>query len=206
MYTRRTVPAIGVSLDDTGPETVWVAASNDGGLTWTSSLVAAMPNPASYLYPSIALDDGGMLHVVFSSRTDEDRPIWYAVSSDGALTWSDPIKLRAGEAAFSPWVDAGAHGEAVVQWYGSPNPAAAVDTEEEWYVYWARISGAETGTPAITSGTTTETPLFVGVQGQTPEFNMVRLGPDGKMHIGASAMRATGAGSASWAAYYFVES
>ncbi|HEX9712574.1 MAG TPA: sialidase family protein [Actinomycetota bacterium] len=204
VYTRRTGPTLG-SLDDSGPETVWVATSHDGGITWTQNLVASMPNPASYLYPSIALDDGGMLHVVFSSKTDVDRPIWYAVSPDGAQTWSEPIKLLEGTSGFSPWVDAGAHGEAVMQWYGSPDPEAALNQEEDWFIYWARVTGAETGTPAITTGTTTQTPIFTGIQGAAPEFNMVRLGADGKMRIGASAYRTAFGSTAGWAAYFFAE-
>ncbi|MHB8510709.1 MAG: sialidase family protein [Actinomycetota bacterium] len=205
VYTRRQLPtSTSGSLDDNGPETVWVAASHDGGSTWTSHLVASMPNPASYLYPSIALDHGGMLHVVFSSKTSTDRPIWYTVSSDGALTWTPPVKLMSGAAGFSPWVDATTPGTAVVQWYGSPDPNVSTSTASDWYLYWARITNSGTSSMTIATGTTTTSALFHGKQGSagTPEFNMVRLAPDGTMRIGASVMRADSSGSQNWAIYY----
>jgi hypothetical protein len=199
VYTRRRLANNG--LDSNGPETVWVATSHDAGATWTSNLVASMPTPASYLYPAIAMDAGGALHVVYASKTDEDRPIWYSSSSDQARTWSEPIALTHGDSGFSPWVAAGAPGEVAVVWYGSPNPAVSLSSDkEDWYLYWARLSdGAVTGT-----GTTTTVPIYHGAQGQAPEFNQVRLGADGKMRIGASALSGSG-GSGTWVTYYQTE-
>ncbi|MEA2516479.1 MAG: hypothetical protein QOG16_317, partial [Actinomycetota bacterium] len=103
VYSRRQGPALG-SLDDQGPETLWVAASHDAGLTWTSHQVTSMPVPVSYLYPSIAMDKKGWLHVVFSSMRKKDRPIWYTVSKDGAETWTKPVPLSTGGAGYSPWI------------------------------------------------------------------------------------------------------
>jgi hypothetical protein len=200
VYTRRQGAALG-SLDDSGPETVWVAASTDSGLTWTSHLVASMPNPASYLYPSIAMDQGGILHVVFASRTDADRPIYYSFSKDGAQTWSTPIPLTTGTSGFSPWIAGGPAGQASVVWYGSPDPATDTTTTSNWYFFWAQVTGADTGTPTITSGMTTTTPIFRGIQGETPEFEMIRLDQDGAMHIGMSAYKKVGSGT-HWAVYY----
>ncbi len=40
----------------------------------------------------------------------------------------------------------------MVQWLGSPNPAAALNADEDWYISVARITGADTATPAITAG------------------------------------------------------
>lgn len=203
VYTRRQGPSAG--LDDNGPEAVTVAASHDGGTTWTSHVVAAMPNPASYLYPSIAMDAGGLLHVVFVSKTSTDRPVWYSVSTDNAESWTPAIKVTSGASGFAPWVAAGARGQAYLEWYGSPNPQADLAATEDWYTYWAKISDGDTASPTITSGTTTTGPLFHGAQGEAPEFNQVRLDPNGKMRFGTSA----GFGdpsSPTWALYYQAES
>ena len=198
VYTRRQGPALG-SLDATGPEKVFVAVSHNGGLTWESKLVASMPNPASYLYPSIAMDEAGWLHVVFASRTSQDRPIWYSFSKDGN-TWTNPVPLMTGASGYSPWIAGAGPGEAAVAWYGSPTPMTTMSEPVDWYFHWARVSGADAGAPTVTAGTTTDEPIFQGTSG-VPEFEMVRLDEDGRMHIGMSAYRKKG-GSSGWSIYY----
>lgn len=198
VYTRRQSGVVLGSLDSAGPETVWVATSHDGGTTWTQRMVASMSNPASYLYPAIAMDAGGGLHVVFASKREGDRPVWYATSTDEAVTWSDPIPVTTGGSGFAPWVAARAPGEVAVIWYGSPNPAANVGAgQHDWYLYWARISG---GGATIISGTTTTNPLYHGVAAM-PEFNQVRLDSQGNMRIGASVYGGPADGG-NWVAYY----
>ena len=185
VYTRRAGPVTS-NLEGSGPETVWVARSTDGGLTWASVLVSERPNPASFLYPSLAQDAGGMLHVVFAQRTDTAHPIFHSSSTDGGLTWSEPAVVRDGVAAYSPWVAGGAAGKAAIQWYGSPDSKAELDDNEtEWFTYWATVD-ASNRTAVYLSGTTTEEPMFVGEQGETPEFNMVRLDEAGRIHLGLS--------------------
>lgn len=203
IYTRRQGPATG-SLDAQGPEKVMLATSHDGGLTWASSLIAQMPNPASYLYPSIAMDEGGNLHAVFSSKRANDRPIYYTFSSDQGKTWRTPEPVTTGAAGYAPWIAGGKAGEAAIVWYGSPDPKMTETAAFPWYFYWARVTGSDTGTPTFTSGTTTDTPIFTGKQ-TMPEFEMVRLDKEGRMHIGMSAFKRV-AGKDVWAIYYQRES
>lgn len=181
-----------------GAETVWVTASRDAGITWTSYLVASMPAPASFLYPTIAMDDAGGLHVAFSSPTATDQPIWYAYSADGARTWSAPTKLLAGISAFSPWIAARDAGTAVVAWYGTP-ATTRVHEVNDWYVYTARVAGAGAGAPTVTVETTTTTPLFRGAQDLTPEFITVRLDAQDRMVVGAAAYYVSAQGRQAWA-------
>lgn len=200
-YTRRAGAAFG-SLDEQGPEKLFVAASHDGGASWTSHLVAAMPNPMSYLYPSLALDRRGKLHVVFSSMTDEDRPIWYSTSTDGAETWTKPVPLTRGDAGYSPWIAVDEKGNAAVVWYGSPDPATTDSTESDWYFYWARIPAGRFAPSKVRTGTTTAEPIYSGVS-PIPEFENTRLDSKGRMHIGASAYKAGENGARpAWAIYY----
>jgi hypothetical protein len=185
VYTRRQGPVTN-DLEGSGPETVWVARSTDAGLTWTSELVSRRPNPASFLYPSLAQDGGGMLHVVFAQRTQDAHPIFHSLSKDGGQTWSEPAIVRGGVAGYSPWIAGGTAGKAAIQWYGSPDPKADLtDNETAWFTYWATVD-ASGDAPVYRSGTTTETPLFIGEQQETPEFNMVRLDEEGRMHLGLS--------------------
>jgi hypothetical protein len=159
-----------------------------------------MPNPASYLYPSIAMDDGGYLHVVFASRTDKDRPIWYSFSKDGTK-WTKPVPISRGAAGYSPWIDAGKAGEAAVVWYGSPSPKATDTKEADWYFYVAHVTGADRGAPVFTSGPTTDKPIYSG-KSDIPEFEMIRLDDRGLIHIGMSAFHSlVPNGPGRWAVY-----
>lgn len=197
VYTRRAG-----ATDRQGPETVWVAASHDAGQTWESHLLAERDTSASFLYPSIAMDKAGLLHVVFSSPTDKDVPVWYSISKDEAKSWSEPIALDRGEAGYSPWVAASGKGDAVVAWYGSTDPEAPTPPKSDWYFYWARIKDAHAGSPKVTTGRTTKDPIFTG-KAVVPEFEMVKLDEKGRMHIGMSAYRSlVEGGPGSWAIYY----
>lgn len=202
VYTRRVGPATS-GLEDTGPETVWVARSTDGGLTWTQGKVSDRPNPASFLYPSLARDGAGILHVVFAQRTAKAHPIFHSWSSDDGATWSEPAVVRDGVAAYSPWVAAAPGGGVAIQWYGSGNATADLqDNKTAWTPYWATATPAAGGYE-YRSGTTTREPLFVGTQGETPEFNMVRLDQDGRIHLGLSVMQYDAdTDSTYWTAFY----
>ena len=203
IYTRRQGPAVG-SLDSMGPEKVMLASSHDGGLTWTNSLIAAMPNPASYLYPSIAMDEGGNLHAVFSSKRASDRPIYYTFSSNRGLTWRAPEPVTTGVSGYAPWIAGGKAGEAAIVWLGSPDPKMTETASFPWYFYWSRVTDSDTGTPTFTSGTTTETPIFTGAQ-TMPEFEMVKLDKEGRMHIGMSVFKRV-SNANRWVIYYQRES
>jgi hypothetical protein len=183
----------------TDAERVEVATSHDGGATWSSTLVSARPHSASYLYPAIAQDRGGQLHVVFSQGTDTDQPTWYSRSTDGAKTWSAPIPILTGVASGAPWVAANRSGEAYVEFAGSTDPKANAGAakDADWFLYIAHMVN---GTVADVHPTTTA-PLFHGKQAY-PEFNMVRIGPDGGVHIGAS-IQAKGTGTSThWQAVH----
>ena len=190
VYTRRATALISFG---SGPapvleHEVWVATSRDAGLTWTNTLVSVRPASASHLYPSIARDAAGILHVVFAQATATDQPIWYAYSTDGGATWSVPVKVLADVRGYSPWVDARDPGRAVIVWYGSPNRTATLNTPQDWFHYWAVAEGADVDNVQFATGTTTAAPVFSGKQGSTAEFNQVRLDADGLIHIGTNAM------------------
>jgi BNR repeat-like domain len=201
VYTRRLGPAV---TEQSGAETVHVAVSHDGGTTWTSEHVTSTDGPASYLYPSIAMDGGGGLHVVYSSAGAKDHPIWYSYSTDKAKTWTKPVPLLSGGSGYSPWVAAGSKaGEAAVAWYGSPDPEAASKEKAPWYFYTARVAHVNGGKLKISeAGTTTRRPIFTGAQ-TIPEFEMLRLDRAGNIHLGMSAFRTDPVTKqTNWAIYY----
>ena len=200
VYNRR---QNGVVSTGSAAEIVSVAASHDGGQTWSSHVVANVPASASYLYSSLAMDAKQNLYVVYSSQTATDQPIWLATSTDKGVTWSPPRALSRGASGFSPWVASDPAGHVAVTWYGTPEPNAANGgtAKTKWFFYWARVEGATTSSPVITTGPTTSTPIYTGTSA-IPEFENLRLDADGRMHLGMSAYFKPKSGSARWAAYY----
>ncbi|MCA1819133.1 MAG: glycoside hydrolase [Halobacteriales archaeon] len=182
-------------------ETVGIAASHDGGTTWTQHKVSDRPDSASYLYPSIAMDAGGILHVVFSQQAGASQPIFYSSSKDQGATWTEPVPLLNGTYGVSPWIAAGAKGQAIAVWFGSPDPKAPTAKSADYYLYWARITGADTNA-TVQVAATTEKPLFHGKNTLGfAEFNMVRLDLKGHARIGASIPAGKGS-TQHWQAIY----
>ena len=173
--------------------TIALATSRDGGATWSSRDVTALPTKTSSIYPSVARNAGGHLHVVWAAPRENDDPVFYTTSRDGGATWTAPRALNPGKTGYAPWVAGGARGQARIVWLGSPqarnNPVA-------WYFYVAKIDAGR-----VRLGTTTRTPIWDKGHG-SPEFEMVRLDSRGRMHIGMSVS----ATNSRWAVYYQRES
>lgn len=172
------------------PEQISLASSHDGGTTWTTTQIATIPLETSSIYPSIGMDKAGYLHVAWAAPRDGDNPIFYAMSKDKGVTWTAPKALNAGKTGQAPWVAGGRPGEAAIAWLGSPS--GKVDGDSDWYFYWARVTNGK-----VTTGTTTTQPMWTGKQ-TAPEFEMVRLDPQGRMHLGMSVFIKPG----TWAVYY----
>jgi hypothetical protein len=199
VFSRRT--SAGVNIDElhTSPETIWVTQSHDGGASWTPHLVATIPAETTTIYPSIGMDAGGTLHVVWSAPAKVGNPISYTASTDGGKTWRTPIPLNPGRVGLAPWIVGGKAGEAAVAWLGSDDPKAKASTNADYWFSWARVKLPKSGQPVVRTGNTTEEPLFTGKQ-TVPEFEMLRLDSKGKMHLGMSVFKKTGK-TTGWAVY-----
>ncbi len=196
VYSRRNTGAISLAA---GPETVWVTQSHDAGNSWSTHLVASLPAETTSIYPSIGMDAGGGLHVVWSAPAASGNPVSYAASTDHGLTWTRPVALNPGHVGWAPWVVGGSAGHAAVAWLGSPDPKATSSTHSDWYFSWAKVTLPRHGAPRISTGNTTSDPLFTGAQ-TVPEFEMLRLDAKGKMHLGMSVFLRTGSNT-NWAVY-----
>jgi hypothetical protein len=189
-YNRRNTGAGSLPTDQQA-EDVFVATSHDGGATWTQHLASHRPDSASYLYPSLARDAAGGLHLVFAQKDgDKGQPVWYAYSGDKGATWTKPIPLSHG-VGYSPWVAATPEGTAVVQWLGSPQPNATLSDDNDWFTYVALVRGHGED---VTLSTSTAAPIFHGKMGGWPEFNMVRLDAHGRILLGESVPTNTKSG------------
>ena len=196
VYSRRLAPT-GL---DTGMD-IFLAASHDGGSTWTSTAVASLPSATVSIYPSIGLDGGGHLHVVYAApaiqQDDDDTPVYYQTSADKGARWTPPRKLTTGTYGTAPWVVGGRKaGQAAIAWLGRSK------TSDAWFFYWARTKRGAKGVVSVSAGRTTTKPLFVGEQ-IDPEFEMVALDRQGRLNIGMAAYREDpDTGVVRWALYF----
>ena len=192
IHTRRVTLADPVAgLNDK----IQLAYSRDGGTTWATTTIADLPErptPAT-LYPIVAMDGGGHLHATLSApRTPKgDTPVYYTTSRDKGSTWSKPLVVNAGRHAWAPWVAGGRRaGEAALAWLDTPDDPGG--GEARWFFGYATLAGGR----VTAAGTTTEHPMWTGAQ-TYPEFEAVRFGRDGRLHLGMAVFR-----EGAWALYY----
>ncbi len=101
----------------------------------------------SSIGPTIELDDEGNIYAVWDqNRGSEEMPpgIWYAASSDGGVTWTEPVHVDEGEEhSFWPWLEVGAEGAVGIAWLDNSEFIGSEDAEDaredsEWHVMAAQ--------------------------------------------------------------------
>lgn len=175
------------------PLGVLVRISEDGGASWRTSTVARQ---TSWAWPSIAIDDEGVLHALWSTTYEDALPaqpvrgyggelqpaprVQYARSDDRGATWSTPRALaEAGHAAYYPWIAARAAG-AVASWYDVE--IGANDGRGRLMVAFLDGDGAELRTPTpepVPMGFSCEDELRCREQGPVGESHDVAVRPGG---------------------------
>lgn len=146
-------------------DTVYLARSDDGGVTWTDSKVYGV-DPSSHrelnlLFPVVDVDKAGHVYVLWS----DGFKVQYAVSTDRGKTFSKPYQVNhdnraltatgaekpdAGKSDLFPWLASGKDGMVDVVWYhgsgGAPTSNLAYrdpgDAKTSWTVAFAQLGGA----------------------------------------------------------------
>jgi hypothetical protein len=131
------------------PNQLYMAKSTDGGQSWSIGLVYQAPLTFSLanVFPSIAVDRGSGLHVVFSDGRDS----WLTSSADSGATWTAPIRLNNGwnsKTSLEPWVVAGNFGEVNVFFYGTSD-SNSQDSAAQWTVFMAQTLNAFAPVPLV---------------------------------------------------------
>ena len=101
--------------------TVWIATSDDGGLTFTDHVVYNNPNiniDYGHQFVNVSVDSAGNVYVVYT----DDHNLYYSFSKTFGQTWSGPYRINAppSNTAIFPWASAGTAGGLDVVWYGTP--------------------------------------------------------------------------------------
>ena len=126
------------------PSEVRLAVSRDNGTSWTSRVVASVPEGFDNLWAvQGAVDATGRVVVAWAARTGETMTLFESESTDLGLSWSAPVALRAEGLNFLPWVAARADGEVAIGWYGGDakgDPMVA-PPDAQWFPYVAHRAG-----------------------------------------------------------------
>ena len=132
-----------------GYHAVWLAASHDGGLTFTDHAVYVNPDSTvnyGHQFVNMTVDRAGTVYAVYSDNHD----LFYSFSKDGGDTWTGPIQVNQAPSATAvmPWSVACDPGKLNIVWYGTayydgttvPDnyPASAA-----WYVFFAQNRDAD---------------------------------------------------------------
>jgi hypothetical protein len=145
-----------------------VARSADGGLTWTSRVVALDYAPVGF--PVVAVDAANAVYVAYDNAT-QVLPLPYAPlrasvlvasSANQGATWTAPTLVSApGVTSIFPWISAGAASKVDVAWYAENFPANPADAgppdlglpTTTWDVVMAQSLAASAAAPAYARAT-----------------------------------------------------
>lgn len=185
-FTRRML----ANVDAGTPATIELAASHDGGATWTTTVVERLAAEPDSVYPGVAVDAGGLVHLVWAA----DAGVRHTVSADGGRAWRAPVRVDDGTGtAFAPSVAGGKKGQARIAFLGTPHENNTVHAP--WYFYVARVDGTRR-----TLTVTTKKPVWTGEQ-DVPGYGSVEVDRTGRIHLAMSVYQGASA-AGTWAAFH----
>ena len=144
-------------IPNAAPNTIKLASSTDGGNTWniTTAYTGPVGTTARGVFPNIALDRGGNLHLVFTQSNAAGHTNCHVLltstsnPSAASPNWTPAFQVDNGlGSACEAWVVAGSPGTVNVAWLGSTSPSP--DTvNSNWNVYFAQVSNALLSNPTV---------------------------------------------------------
>jgi hypothetical protein len=131
------------------PNQVYLAKSTDGGLNWLLKLIYQSPSGTSlqHVFPAIAIDRGGNLHVVFN----DGRRSLLTSSRDQGASWTTPVQVNTGanaKTSVEPWVVAGDAGKLNIFFYGTSS-SDYMDPNAQWQIFMAQTQNAFRNVPVL---------------------------------------------------------
>jgi hypothetical protein len=134
---------------------IYLEKSTDGGATWT--LIQAYNGPVGtsnvQVFPSMAVDRGGNVHIAFSSCSvsgtiHTNCQIQLISSTNEGATFTPAIRVSNGPdtaTAVEPTAAAGSPGVVNITWLGSA--ASSPDVASNWHVFFAQTQNALSTSP-----------------------------------------------------------
>jgi hypothetical protein len=138
-----------VAFEDSIGQTIYLAKSTDGGLTWMVKQVyqIASGGVVAAVFPVLAEDAGGGLHIVFS----DTRNVFLTSSADGGASWTPPVRVNSGvmnKTSVEPWVIAGSKGKLDIFWWGTSH-TDRMDSTDPWELQMAQTQNAFAAVPTF---------------------------------------------------------
>lgn len=137
--------------------TVWIAASIDGGRTFTDHIVYNNPDVTvayGHQFVNVAVDRAGNVYVIYN----DNHNLFYSFSTNFGQTWSGPYQINKSPSntAIFPWASAGSSGALDVVWYGTSFYDGVTIPDNypmsaAWYVYFAQNLRATTPGTSFTT-------------------------------------------------------
>lgn len=151
-----------VFFDQVNPNLLYIAKSADGGNTWMIGNVLQAPAGISlvHVFPSIAVDQGNNLYIVFSDGINT----YLTASQSGGASWTAPVIVNSGfgiKSTVEPWVVAGDAGKVNVFFYGTTD-TNYMDSNAQWVVYMAQSQNVLAKVPTFSVAPATPYAVHVG--------------------------------------------
>ncbi|MFN2593319.1 MAG: hypothetical protein ABR579_00320 [Actinomycetota bacterium] len=161
IYEASAAGAPDIAVRDFPVTQLWLARSEDGGATWTNSMIFDMAaaegtgGSLGHIVPSSAIDADGNLYVVFSMRLDQETTthVYLIHSTDDGVTWRAPSRIdpkRLGSNVL-PALAVGAPGKVDISWYGS-RVADFTNDHARWVEMFAQSVDALSDHPSFVRG------------------------------------------------------
>lgn len=187
-------------LDREGPpvpeDPQWtVAASHDGGSTWTQIPMWTFETDATSTFTPLDVDADGTLYWLWTQMRDGTSLLHYAYSTDQGESWSKPVPIGdEGGSQTLAWMDVRASGELGVVYYAANETGHPMEVDGEWYAEYTFVDDADTPDPETYRTRLTSWPVHEGAicategagcpPGTRPlfDFTWIRFGPEDRAH------------------------
>lgn len=160
--------------------TYFIAISKDGGKTFSHNKITKMIGGPGEVWMPITIDKEGNVYLVWGQTNwNGDLPmtlttnIYFSISSDQGLNWSQPDRITRGGKNIFPWAVAGDRGRLAISWWQTNQTSPMLDAyikscpycvpqDAKWYMQLAISTNALDKDPKFLQTQVSGEPMFTG--------------------------------------------